>query len=220
MKESLLNSGYDSIDSLRIICAESIPDMEDYLKIKFLPAHKGFILDIPKQIKKMDAKENGSLKNQQCKKQKKTVSENPLPKLKQPKKIEEGTVKCKSDKRPQGLKNQLLDKIRKYVNSNDLLAGNENMTNDNVIGFKRSGANEKYLYECYFKCPVCGKTCLVKCNLAKSWDTKNFYGHLNKYHKSDKKAATSVSSSESTTYLTPVIQSVYTMHPTAAPTSI
>lgn len=214
MKESLFKTGYDSFDELRILRDESIKNIEEHLKTKLLPSHKDFILDIINQIEKMDANEKSS----QCKKQKKPDSDNPMRKRKQPKKIVEGKVKCKSVKSPQGLKSKLVEKVRKYVERNDLMAGNENMTNDNVIGLKRSGGTGRYLHECFFKCPFCEKSCSVKCNQAKTWDTKNIYSHLNKYHKRDQAGSSSnapTSSTESKDYLTPVIQSVYTMHPMA-----
>lgn len=213
VKESLLKSGYDSFEKLRMLHEGSVKNIEEYLKTKLLPAHKDFILDIINQIEKMDANK----KTSQCEKQKKPDSGNPMRKRKQPKKIVEGEVKCKSVKPPQGLKCKLVEKVRKYVESNDLIAGNENMTNDNVIGFKRSSVTGKYLHECYFKCPFCEKSCSVKCNQAKTWDTKNIYSHLNKYHKRDQAGSSysaPTSSTESKAFLTPVIQSVYTMHPT------
>lgn len=208
VKESLSKCGYDSIESLGMICVESVTDMEEYLKIKFLPAHKDFILDIADQIEEMTKRK----KPQQSNKQKKKGFDNTS--RSQRKKIDEKKVKCKSDSSTQGLKSGLVDKIRKYVKSNGL--GYENMTNDNVIGFKRcSEADEKYLYECFFKCPFCEKTYSVKCMLTKNWDTRNIYKHLNEKHKvKPESGSTGVSSTKSTDYPTP------TMHSTAEPINL
>lgn len=209
MKESLLKCGYDSIESMGMISVESLTDMEEYLKIKFLPAHKDLILHIVDQIEDMEQRK----RPQQSKKQKKTESDKPS--RNQRKKAEEVKVKCnKSDsKSTQSLKSKLVEKIKNYVRNNNL--GYENMTKDNVIGFKRCRADGKFLYECYFKCPYCEKTHSAKCNLTKNWNAGNIYKHLNEKHKKpESRAAAGVSSTETRG---PVIQNVYTMQSTAAP---
>lgn len=213
MKESLLKCGYDSIENMGMICVESVTDMEQYLKIKFLPAHKDLILYIVDQIEEMEKRK----RPQQSKKQKQKKTDSDKPSRNQRKKVDDEKVKCnKSDTSTQAFKIKLVDKIRNYVRSNNL--GYENMTNDNVIGLKRCNPDGKYLYECYFKCPYCEKTHSAKCNLTKNWDARNIYKHLNEKHKfkPESRTAGGVSSTESRA---PVIQNVYSMFSTAATSS-
>lgn len=56
MKKSLYDSGYYSFESMRMLNAKSITEMEQHLKIQFLPAHKDYIFDIVVQIEKMEKK--------------------------------------------------------------------------------------------------------------------------------------------------------------------
>lgn len=216
LKPLLIECGYDSFQTLLNIVIGSIRQMESYLNdnrtevtqsycnqykinknsFKFKPAHRDIILSIPCICEDLEEDIAKIVNPPAQKKMKKSESASATKKK---------ILKPEMDKQPEKternstiglLKMDLLTKVMRCAQELDLKLKIENITEQNIINFKRSSGNE-YLYKCHLSCPFCQNPYTV--NYKTSWDTTNIRRHFRRQHLGVRNEPRTVTSSTETT---------------------